>query len=253
MLKARTIFLSLALATAGSAQPVAWRTLQNGVELATIGPLYVVRVTPPQAHLTVALASETGSGPRTAADWCRTAGLAVAINAGMFKGDGRSNVGYLRHGSHENNPRWNDYQAVLAIHKDSVLWIDRDQSSKDLSSFDIVIQNLRLITTRRKNVWAATPRKWSEAAVAIDSKNRLLFLFSRAPYTMHDFNDMLLKLPLDIAGAMHVEGGPEASLSIHVKGFDLDLAGSYETGFLEDDTNPRQWPIPNVLGVSAEH
>lgn len=29
----------------------------------------------------------------------------------------------------------------------------------------------------------------------------------------------------------------------------LDLAGSYETGFREDDTNVGQWPIPNVLGV----
>lgn len=232
---------------------VSWHPLQKGVELATINGLYVVRVTPSQAHVTVALASESGTGPRTAAEWCKTAGLAVAINAGMFKEDGRSNVGYLRHGSHENNPHWNDYQTVLAINKDSVLWVDRDQSPKDLSTFDIVIQNLRLITTKRKNVWAAAPRKWSEAAVAIDSHARLLFLFSRPPFTMHDFNEMLLKLPLDIAGAMHVEGGPEASLSIHVKGFNLDLAGSYETGFLEDDTNHRQWPIPNVLGVSVEH
>jgi hypothetical protein len=48
---------------------------------------------------------------------------------------------------------------------------------------------------------------------------------------------------------MHVEGGPEASLSIHVPGLDLDLAGSYETGFLPDDSNREQWPIPNVLGV----
>ena len=69
---------------------------------------------------------------------------------------------------------------------------------------------------------------------------------------MRDFNDLLLKLPLDIAGAMHLEGGPEASLSIHVKGLDLDLAGSYETGFWPDDTNQHQWPIPNVLGVVRE-
>ena len=50
--------------------------------------------------------------------------------------------------------------------------------------------------------------------------------------------------------AMHVEGGPEASLLIHTGGVDLDLCGSYETGFKEDDSNARQWAIPNVLGVA---
>jgi hypothetical protein len=43
---------------------------------------------------------------------------------------------------------------------------------------------------------------------------------------MRDFNDLLLKL-------------------------DLDLSGSYETGFLSDDSNAQQWPIPNVLGVAS--
>jgi hypothetical protein len=66
---------------------------------------------------------------------------------------------------------------------------------------------------------------------------------------MRDFNGYLLKLPLDITQAMHLEGGPEASLSIHAGGVDLDLSGSYETGFLPDNSNRVQWPLPNVLGV----
>jgi hypothetical protein len=33
---------------------------------------------------------------------------------------------------------------------------------------------------------------------------------------------------------------------------DIDLSGSYETGFFEHDGNDRQWPIPNVLGVVRE-
>ena len=66
---------------------------------------------------------------------------------------------------------------------------------------------------------------------------------------MRDFNALLLSLPLDIQQAMHLEGGPEASLSIHVPGLDVDLCGSYETGFLENDSNKAQWAIPNVLGV----
>jgi hypothetical protein len=234
-----------------AAVALAWRLIQPGVEFASAEQLTVVRVDPVQARLTVGLASEENVAPRTAAEWCRASHLSVAINLGMFQDDGRSNVGYLRHGKHVNNGRWNAYGSVLAFDAKKAVWLDREQSnpSQQTAAYDVVVQNLRLITTRRRNVWAANGKKWSEAAIAIDSKGRLLFLFSRAPWSMRDFNAYLLTLPLDIAGAMHVEGGPEASLSIHGGGVDLDLAGSYETGFWENDSNPRQWPIPNVIGV----
>jgi len=226
---------------------ISWQLLQPGVEYASPDKLHIVRVDPARATLTVALASELGA-PRTAAEWCRASNLSVAINLGMFQLDGRSNVGYLRHGSHANNPRWNDYNAVLALNP-GARWLDRDQSKDPLAGYEIVVQNLRLIDGHRRNVWAKSDKRWSEAAIAIDSKHRLLFIFSRAPYSMREFNDLLLKLPLDVAGAMHVEGGPEASLSIHAGGINLDLAGSYETGFWPNDSNRKQWPIPNVLGV----
>ncbi|MDQ6801838.1 MAG: phosphodiester glycosidase family protein [Acidobacteriota bacterium] len=229
-----------------------WKSLQPGVDFTTValnpqGTLYVVRVDPQLATLDVGLASEKGS-PRTAAAWSRDAGMSVVINAGMFQSDQRSNVGYLRHGSHANNPRFNSYRSVLAANP-GTLWVDLDQGKPDLSKYKLVVQNLRLIATNRKNVWATSGRRWSEAALAEDSHGRLLFLFSRSPYSMHDFNEVLLKLPLDIRRAMHLEGGPEASLSIHAAGVDLDLCGSYETAFSENDGNVRQWPIPNVLGI----
>jgi hypothetical protein len=249
---------------------VSWRTLQPGVELASIpagtmpsgkkGLLYVVRVDPGRAKVGAGLASEGDAGVRTAGEWCRTSRFAVAINLGMYQTDHRSNVGYLRHGRHVNNPRWNSYQSAVAINPSNpslppVLWLDLEPSAKPderLAEYDIVVQNLRLISKGRKNVWSRNDRRWSEAALAVDSGGRLLLVFTRAPYAMRDFNDLLLKLPLDVAGAMHVEGGPEASLSIHVPGLDLDLSGSYESNFLPDDSNAEQWKIPNVLGVARE-
>jgi len=241
------------------AQPVEWRKLQTGVELAIFPrALYVVRIDPSRAKLRAGLASEALQ-PQTAGQWCRTAAYAVAINMGMFQHDHRSNVGYLRNGRHLNNKRWNKYQSVLALNpSDSalppLLWLDLDQTDRpaELERYGIVVQNLRLIASPGRNVWAKSDKKWSEAALAADSKGRLLFVFSREPHTMRDFNQKLLKLPLGITRAMHVEGGPEASLSIHVPGLDLDLCGSYETGFLPDDSNREQWPLPNVLAVLRE-
>jgi hypothetical protein len=218
-----------------------------------------VRVDAERAKVGVGLASEEKTGKRTAGEWCRTSRFAVAINLGMFQTDHRSNVGYLRHGRHKNNPRWNSYRSAVAIKPSKaslppVLWLDLGSSKPDprVADYEIVVQNLRLISKDRKNVWSRADRRWSEAALAIDSRGRLLFLFSRAPYVMRDFNELLLSLPLEIAGAMHLEGGPEASLSIHVPGLDLDLSGSFETGFFANDSNRKQWPIPNVLGVLRE-
>ena len=242
------IALCLAILLAAPAAKVQWKPLQPGVELAVVDGIYVVRVDPARAHLQAALASENGGGPRTAGQWCRSANLAVAINAGMFQNDQRSNVGYLRHGKHLNNARFNDYRSAVALNP-GVLWLDLVGAPPDLTKYDIVVQNLRLIAGSRRNVWSPSARRWSEAALAIDGRGRLLFLFSRAPYSMRDFNGRILALPLDVRQAMHLEGGPEASLSIHAAGVDLDLCGSFETGFREDDTNAQQWPIPNVLGV----
>ena len=226
-----------------------WRTLQPGVEYAQISTLHVVRIDPARAKVRAAMSSQENIPPQTTAAWCRRKNLAVAINLGMFQTDGRSNVGYLRQGKHVNNPRWNGYQSILAIGP-GARWFE--QKPPDEAKYDLVVQNLRLIAPPGKNVWSPTPRRWSEAAIAMDSHGRLLFLFSRVPYAMPDFNRLILGLPLDITRAMHVEGGPEASLSIHAGNVNVDLAGSFETGFLEDDSNTRQWAIPNVLGVVRE-
>jgi len=252
-------------AAAGQAA-VSWKTVQAGVEFASItaqpglaagsSPLYVVRVDPGRATIGAGLASQGQHAPQTAGAWCRTSRFAVATNLGMFDADQRSHTGYLREERHVNSRRWNDYRSVLAVRPKAsslaqALWLDLDPAKPPpvLDSYGIVVQNLRLIAGNRKNVWSQSTRRWSEAALAIDSRGRLLFLFSRAPYSMRDFNDLLLKLPLDVQRAMHLEGGPEASLSVHVPGLDLDLCGSYETGFLPSDSNDHQWPIPNVLGV----
>ena len=124
-----------------------------------------------------------------------------------------------------------------------------------------MVQNLRLIESPAraagpaasgKSVWKPNGRRWSEAAVAQDRAGRILFLFSRTPFEMADFNRRLLALPLAIVRAFHAEGGPEASLSIHAGGLELDLAGSYETGFVENDGNAKQWELPNVIGARAK-
>jgi hypothetical protein len=244
-----------------------WKTLQPGVEYAVIAlppaadlaidpRLHVVRIDPARATLDAAMAGAGDGRTRPAGDWCRDRKLAVAINLGMYKTDRITNTGYARAGTYVNNGRWSDYKAALAFapkrpDSPAVFFADLDvpTDKERLEAYGTVVQDLRLIRAPGKNVWTKQDRRWSEAAVAVDRNGRVLFIFSRYPRTMKALNDLLLSLPLGITAAMHVEGGPEASLSIHAGGVDVDLGGSYETGFNENDAEHRQWPIPNVLGV----
>ncbi len=238
-----------------------WKKLQSGVEYAAIGEagerLHVVRIEPDRAPLVAVMAKAGDKQPRTTGHWCREHGLVVAINLGMYQTDHLTNVGHAHIPGHVNNGHWaSKYQSALAFapsKKDVpgavLLDLDEPDNKERIADYGAAVQNLRLIRTPGRNVWTKQERQWSEAAVAMDKQGRILFLFSRRPCAMFDFNAKLLALPLAITNAMHVEGGPEASLSIHGAGIDLDLNGSYQTSVDEDDDEPNQWPIPNVLGV----
>jgi hypothetical protein len=267
------VLLGLRAAHGDTEMPIAWRLLQPGIEYAAIaaaegrgggtaaaadGRLHVVRIDPASAPVQAVMASAGDGRRRTAGEWCRARGLAVAINMGMYREDGRTNVGYARQRGHVNNGRWvRTYRSVLGLGAPRpglppavLLDLPEPGPAPELVGYQTVVQNLRLISAPGRGMWGAQPRRWSEAAVAIDKRGRILFLFSRRAHTMLEFNRLLLSLPLDVSAAMHVEGGPEASLSIHAGGVDLDLGGSYETGFNENDDERAQWPLPNVLGVA---
>ena len=248
-----------------AAPSAAWRALAPGVEYAElrdpVAPtdvVQVVRVDPARATLRAVMASARDRRPHTAGQWCDAEELVAAINLGMYRDDHLSNVGYARSGAHVNQPRVSaQYQSALVfgprqpgLPPAALVDLDAPHARERLGNYDTVVQNLRLIRAPGRSVWNAQPRRWSEAAVASDDRGRILFVFLRAPRTMSDFNRLLLSLPLGVVAAMHVEGGPEASLSVRGP-LHLDANGSYETGFIENDGERSQWEIPNVLGVAA--
>jgi hypothetical protein len=83
----------------------------------------------------------------------------------------------------------------------------------------------------------------------IDKLGNALLIFTRSPYTIRQFSEILLTLPLQIKNVMYLEGGPEASLYLDTNGKKMERMGSYETGFWENDTNQQFWPLPNVIGI----
>ena len=244
-----------------------WNFLAKGVEYGIFranpppgigdGKIHIVRLDPAQVRLKLLLASENDKRSRTTAEWCKDYNLAAAVNAGMYQKDFLTNVGYLRNGSYKQNKRWSSkYKSVLAFDPirtglPQAIMVDLEEPDaiKKLEDYNAVLQNLRLMKGNGINVWEKSDKRWSEAAVGMDNKGRILFLFCWFPYSMWEFNEIVKSLNLGVTRLMHMEGGPTASLSIRSRDINIDLAGGYETSTSMDDTNSELWPIPNVIGV----
>ena len=249
---------------------LAWKTVEPGIELRFLeaqkegvqsaSRIAVLRIDPALWDLEVLGTSRTGeSAGHTARDWCQRHNLTAAINAGMFGTDQKTHLGYLRYREHVNNSHQNNYQSVAAFDpRDSAgasrfRIFDLDAPGvtfqgiqKDYAS---VVQNLRLVKRPGRNQWGQQEREWSEAALGEDRDGRILFIFSRVAFSMHDLNQSLLASDIGLVAAQHLEGGPEAQLYLHAGETKLELFGSYETSFREDDNNALAWPVPNILGV----
>ena len=257
--------LALAVAAAAAADAGPWELLAPGLELGTFkGPaaphgdakIRALRVDPKLYDLRLVSAGAEGEGaPRTAKAWAKRAGGVAAINPSMFKPDGKS-VSLFRTKGHLGNPRLTRDKSVLVFGPRraglaAMRLLDRecDDVPALLEQYESAVQSIRMVSCTGKNTWAPQARRWSAAAIGQDKQGRLLLLHVRSAYTMHELVDALLALPLGLLRLMYVEGGPEATLYIGVPGRELQLIGSYETGFYELDDNAGAWPLPNALVV----
>jgi len=220
----------------------------------------VVRIDSALWELEVTGIFETGeTAGHTAREWSRKQKYTAVINAGMFEADQKTHLGYVRSHDHVYNGRVNSYQSMMAFDRregknvPDFRIFDLDSTGGSLGAiladYSSAVQNLRLIKRPGVNRWGKQTREWSEAAVGEDNDGHVLFIYSRSPFSMHDLNQELLAAGIGIVAAQHMEGGPEAQLYVHSGDTELEMFGSYETSFKENDQNPAAWPVPNVIGV----
>ncbi|MBD3332087.1 hypothetical protein GF356_04505 [candidate division GN15 bacterium] len=257
--------LSAAKSDSTTLQP--WQTLTDGLELARFAlgsgkdndsAIVILRIDPEHFDMRAYCLSQTDEGDaRSAREWCSQHELIAGINAGMFLKDRSTHVGYLKTGSHINNETIvsSDYRSAAAFGPSTdslprfrIYDLDETEIDSIIAAYDLVVQNIRLIKRPRENRWSDQDEKWSEAALAEDRQGNILFVFSRIPMSMYEFNEHLLDLPVDIFAAQHLEGGHEAQLYIRWEGAELELVGQGESGFVKNNT--LAWPIPNILGIS---
>jgi len=223
-------------------------------------PIVVLKVDLDQYDLKLFSNSELNDGwLRNAEEWVREFGMVAAINAGMYQEDYRTNVGYMKNSDHVNSAGVvSHYRSAIAFNpksedspKAQIIDLQLDSSLASAKNrYDTVIQGLRMITSRQTNAWKQSHRIWSTAAFGFDQEGNALIIHSRTPYSVYDFNNILLSIPeLNIKNVQYCEGGPESSIFIKVDQHTLRSVGSYETGFYENDGNDAFWDLPNALGI----
>jgi hypothetical protein len=242
----------------------AWQALEPGLEYALLdgpasgspgdGKIAAVRIDPARFELRLANASAPGQGElRTAREWAYRTGASAAINASMYQEDYRTSVSLMRSRDHVNQRRLSKDKAVLAFDPlvsgvPAVRMVDRE--CEDLSDaerrYGTLVQSIRMISCERRNVWAPSDRRFSTAAIGLDAKGRVLFFHARTPWPVHDLVKALLELPIDLAQAMYVEGGPEAQLFARGGGREIERLGTFERAPGAADTG-KAWPVPNVI------
>jgi hypothetical protein len=265
-----TSTLWLALSLVSDPAPAVWQQISPGMDIQYItaknksnegdSRITIVRIDPYKWELVFMGIRQTGEeSNKTVREWCGSNKLTAAINAGMFATDYRTHIGYLRFRDHVYCGNINNYQSVLAfdprkgkeIPPFRIFDLDANGVTMQtiLRDYSSAVENLRLIKKPRINVWKQQDRRWSEAAIGEDDKGRILFIFSRSPFSMHDLNMVLLEAGIGIVAAQHLEGGPESQLYMKSGSFAVNLSGSYETSYNEDNGNVISLPIPNILGV----
>ena len=249
-------------------QDLGWQQLDRGFELGTfLSPqpaavgdslVRVLRINPKYYRLRLLNASSIKDGiPLTPKQWCRQNGLIAAINPSMFQTDYKTSVSLMRTQTHTNNPRLSKDMTILAFDRQSpdvpyVKIIDRQCEDFQFwrKKYRTLVQSIRMISCKGKNVWKQQQRRWSTAAIGIDAQDNILFIHVRSWYSTHDLINILKKLPLNISRAMYTEGGPQAQLYIKVGKKEFEFAGSYETSSNNANKSPISWPLPNVVGIS---
>ena len=263
------MFIVLLLLTSSGMAQEPWQSLAPGMDLGTFSAsrpsesgdsrITVLRIDPDLWSLELLGLGVSGeTSGRTARQWSKSHGLTAAINAGMFASDYQTHVGYLRFREQVYNEKVNHYRSVAAfdprregLPRFRLFDLDRPGVSLEtiLRDYASAVQNLRLIKRPGQNRWRRQEKRWSEAALGEDASGRMLFIFCRSPYSMHDFNNELLKLGIGLVAAQHLEGGSQAQLYIHAGEVEFEISGSHGSSFREEHGISLAWPIPNVLGL----
>lgn len=216
--------------------------------------LDVVRADLARYHLRVLSAARDG-GSHPAPVWREQFHAVAVTNAGMFHSDGTP-VGLVIADGVALGADNKKYAGYLAFGPRSATDAPAVIAGRDCAGFDLadlrkryrsIVQGSRFLGCAGEALSWQDKKRYSAAAIGVDRSGRVVFMHARAAVTMSELAHAIAAL--DLAGAIFLEGGPEASLVVRGSDGELSRVGSYETGFVENDANQSFWWLPNVIAL----
>lgn len=218
----------------------------------------IVRADLARYKLRVLTATRDGAS-HPAPAWRDAFHLVAVTNAGMFHEQGPP-VGLVVEDGvaiSVDNKKFGGYLAFdpVAATDPPAIIAGRDCPNFNLDDlrarYRSIVQSSRLLACDGSAIPWQDPKQYSAAAIAVDRKGHIAFLHARAAVTMTELSAALAAPNLGLAGALFLEGGPEASLVVRGTDGELSRVGSYETNFVENDANQSFWWLPNVIALEA--
>lgn len=287
MISRFTILFSIILAISGmihfpdeiitpGKQPfkITWSTIDNGLNYGVIPvkskakvqdqSIYILKINPEKYKFELVCSTENDTVFRTVEDWCRLKGCVAGFNAGMYSlKNNIAGMGYVRNYKHFNNGEFREvYKAIAAFNRKKnsipdfqIFDLEKEDWENIEPQYNSFLQSIRMIDGNRKlSPWKIKKKlSCSMVVAAIDSKNNVLVLFTRVPYPLDVFAQMMLDMPLDIQRAMYLEGGPESSLYVETKDSVIHKFGSWVYPGYAHDKNDKFRKLPNIIGVKKRN
>lgn len=249
-----------------------WTTLAKGVDYIEMdapkksflgdSKLSILRLEPEQLQFFMYNATQFNKVRLSAPEWADSFDLNIVLNAGMYDlANGLIHRGYLKNGSHFNNRKVNkDYNSMIAFApKDSsksnftILDLECENWAEVCDQYSCYAQGMRMIDCNGAALgWNKKNQKCSMLVAAKDKKGRILFVFSRSPYSHNQMISFLQAFSDELSNAIYLEGGPETSLYIDLKDHHIEKVGSYVSQTYPTDTNTVFWDLPNVIGIRVK-
>ncbi len=242
-----------------------WRTLEPGIEFATVrGEPYcragsaaigVVRVDPSRARFRVRHFSlESEQRPLTIVEWHRRARPLVVFNAGQYYPD-FSYMGLLVSGGRVVSKRLHaEFRAALVAEPERgkpaahVLDLSRAPLDPSHPGWAEVAQSFMLFDRDGATRVRKSDKIANRTAVGEDAAGRIVIATSEGAYTLADFANVLRHAPLELTHAMSMDGGQEAEMLVEARGFRWASFGGWKRGG-GSDAPGASVPLPAVIEV----
>jgi uncharacterized protein YigE (DUF2233 family) len=241
-----------------------WRTLEPGVEFATLrGEPYcrrgssdvaLLRLDPARVTVRVLHYSREPEGrPFTPIEWRRRTGALAVFNAGQYYPD-LSYMGLLVSGgetiSTRPHPRFRAALVSSPIEGEGgarVLDLERVPLERARAQWRDIAQSFMLFDERGVLRVRKTDQVANRTVVAEDRKGKLVVAASEGGYTLWEFAELLERAPLGLSHAMSMDGGHEAELCVASGPFRYANFGRWDGGPEPEGSVP----LPAVIAVMS--